>query len=354
MPMVAAVAMAVTVVWILGPGAKWWLVNIDGVDVEGKSALAGKDLAAALDAVRGRVLTVITGIAAVVAIYYTALNAASARQSAHAAIKGVKATEESQLRMHALTAQGQRYDRFTAAVEHLGNPTPAIRLGGVHALARLADDSPELRQTCIDILCAYLRLPYEPNPDHSLFVEQDPTQLAVARADYQAHREVRHTIIRIIASRLRDDAVVSWQGHDLDFTNVVFDGGNFQGATFSGQTFFTGATFYSGHIDFDYACFTDGVTDFSEAKFEAGDITFWKVHFKGANVRFWHAEFQGSTVLFTDAIFHSGVVDFTNASFKRGVVSFRDAHFGEATLKFEGASGKRPSGLPDDIASEWP
>jgi hypothetical protein len=52
-------------------------------------------------------------------------------------------------------------DRFTAAVARLGDPSPAVRLGGVHALAGLADDAPtaQLRQTCIDVLCAYLRLP---------------------------------------------------------------------------------------------------------------------------------------------------------------------------------------------------
>jgi hypothetical protein len=31
-------------------------------------------------------------------------------------------------------------------------------------MAGLADDWPENRQTCIDVLCAYLRLPYEPDP----------------------------------------------------------------------------------------------------------------------------------------------------------------------------------------------
>lgn len=38
--------------------------------------------------------------------------------------------------------------------------SPAVQLGGVHALAGLADDAPDdsLRQTCIDVLCAYLQL----------------------------------------------------------------------------------------------------------------------------------------------------------------------------------------------------
>ncbi|MGW7540014.1 hypothetical protein ACWGKQ_02675 [Streptomyces sp. NPDC054770] len=58
-------------------------------------------------------------------------------------------------------------ERFTTAVAQLGDASPAVRLGGVHALAGLADDAPTrgLRQTCIDVLCAYLRLPYTAEAD---------------------------------------------------------------------------------------------------------------------------------------------------------------------------------------------
>ncbi|WP_067812781.1 hypothetical protein [Actinomadura kijaniata] len=96
--------------------------------------LAGKDLAAALDTVRGRALAVGTGLLAAVAIYYTANNAASARRSAQAAQDGVAAarrsaemteaaqrrtfelTEQGQNRAHELTERGQRTDRFTCAM----------------------------------------------------------------------------------------------------------------------------------------------------------------------------------------------------------------------------------------------
>jgi hypothetical protein len=92
-----------------------------------------------------------TGLLAVLAIYYTASNAASARRTAQAAIDNVEAvrrsaelteaaqrrtfelTEEGQRRTHELTEQGQRADRFTAAVEQLGNDSPAVQLGAVHA-----------------------------------------------------------------------------------------------------------------------------------------------------------------------------------------------------------------------------
>src|SRR6202050_1057565 len=55
-------------------------------------------------------------------------------------------------------------ERFATAAEQLGSDKPAVRLAGVYAMAGLADDWEENRQTCVDVLCAYLRLPYEPNP----------------------------------------------------------------------------------------------------------------------------------------------------------------------------------------------
>ncbi|MFE0887312.1 hypothetical protein [Streptomyces rochei] len=65
-------------------------------------------------------------------------------------------------------------ERFSQAVDKLGSDSPAVRLGGVHALAGLADDAPDdnLRQTCIDVLCAYLRLPFPSDPGELRLVPQ--------------------------------------------------------------------------------------------------------------------------------------------------------------------------------------
>ena len=85
-------------------------------------------------------------------------------------------------------------ERFTAIAAQLGDGQPAVRLAGVHAMAGLADDWEENRQTCVDVLCAYLRLPYEPDPG------EDAT--AAERLAYWANREVRHTVIRVITAHL--------------------------------------------------------------------------------------------------------------------------------------------------------
>ena len=117
-------------------------------------------------------------------------------------------------------------ERFTTIAGQLGDDQAAVRLAGVHAMAGLADDWQENRQTCADVLCAYLRMPYERTPD-----EDAP---AAAQLAFQGNREVRHTVIRVITRHLRPEAAVSWQGLDFDFTGVVFDGGDFSGAQFSG------------------------------------------------------------------------------------------------------------------------
>lgn len=55
------------------------------------------------------------------------------------------------------TEDGQRQDRLKNAIEHLGHGSESVRLGGAYELFHLAEDTKELRQTVIDILCAHIR-----------------------------------------------------------------------------------------------------------------------------------------------------------------------------------------------------
>ena len=54
---------------------------------------------------------------------------------------------------------------YTKAADQLGSEKAPVRLAGLHALERLAQNTPEQRQTIGDVICAYLRMPYKPPND---------------------------------------------------------------------------------------------------------------------------------------------------------------------------------------------
>lgn len=61
--------------------------------------------------------------------------------------------------------QSRFIERFGAAAGQLGATDVAVRVAGVYAMASAADESDgPRRQQCIDVLCGYLRLPYDPGP----------------------------------------------------------------------------------------------------------------------------------------------------------------------------------------------
>ena len=53
--------------------------------------------------------------------------------------------------------QGLRQERLKNAIEHLGNRSGSVRLGGGYELFHLAEDIQDLRRTVLDILCAHIR-----------------------------------------------------------------------------------------------------------------------------------------------------------------------------------------------------
>ena len=221
-------------------------------------------------------------------------------------------------------------ERFTAIAGQLGDAQPAVRLAGVHAMAGLADDWEQNRQTCVDVLCAYLRLPYDPDPG------EDAAQ--AERTAYRANREVRHTIIRLIATHLRPGAAVSWQDLSFDFTGVVFDGGDFTNARFcSGILLFNGAEFSGGQVDFGAAKFSGGDVNFGAAKFSGGQVDFGAAKFSGGDVNFAFAKFSGGDVDFGAAKFSGGDVNFGAAKFSASNVYFIGTEFSGAEVDFGAA-----------------
>jgi uncharacterized protein YjbI with pentapeptide repeats len=224
-------------------------------------------------------------------------------------------------------------ERFASATEQLGHEKAAVRLSGIHALVRLTDDWEPQRQAGIDVLCAYLRMPYDP--------ESAP----------QGEKEVRQTIIRLIGNHLRPDARFSWSKADLDFTGATFDGGDFSGAEFSGllvsfhgaaftagEVSFAGATFNGGLVDFSGAAFSGELVDFSDTTFSGRWVQFFDAMFGGGKVDFNGAAFTAGDVGFVEATFSNVWVDFTGATFSGGSVYFTKSTFGGEEVTFIGAT----------------
>ncbi|WP_326641013.1 pentapeptide repeat-containing protein [Nonomuraea fuscirosea] len=140
---VAGLILLAGLIWLLGPGAGWVLEHVDDV-----TGLSGKERAEALDAIRGRGLALSTGVVALVAVFYTARNADTARR-----------TYEVGQRTLALGEQGLVTDRYTKAIEQLGSSELAVRLGGVYALERIARDSVRDHPTVLEVLTAFVREP---------------------------------------------------------------------------------------------------------------------------------------------------------------------------------------------------
>ncbi|WP_422773124.1 pentapeptide repeat-containing protein [Plantactinospora sp. WMMC1484] len=272
-------------------------------------------------------------------------------------------------------------ERFTKASEQLGSEKAAVRLAGVYAMAGLADDWREGRQTCIDVLCAYLRMPYIPTPDApDEAPAQADDQVPIVAVDpvraAREEREVRHTVIRLVGRHLRlsEDDATSWRGYDFDFTGAVFDGGNFSDAMFDGgqvsfaealfiggNVSFVGARFTGGWVSFDRAMFTGAEVDFVGALFSGGRVSFVRAVFSGGavsfdgaqvtggRVHFGKAVFSGGAVSFDGAEFSGGAVHFARAVFSGGAVSFNSSVFGGGLVSLQGAAFQTPPTFDD-----WP
>ena len=89
-----------------------------------------------------------------------ALQALASHKRAKAMEEAAKAQAEAtgeQAKANQNAEKGQRQERLKNAIEHLGHQSVSVRLGGAYELFHLAQDTEDLRQTVLDILCAHIR-----------------------------------------------------------------------------------------------------------------------------------------------------------------------------------------------------
>jgi hypothetical protein len=192
-------------------------------------------------------------------------------------------------------------ERFAGACSQIGHEMPTVRLAGIYAMASLADEWIEQRQVCIDVLCAYLRIPYEP-------ALESPWQ-------HDEESEVRLSLTAVISDRLRPGARVSWQGHEFNLVRAVLRSADFADIQVTGgRLFFSLARFPAGRISFDGMRVSGGEVWFGGAEFDGATVNFDNAEFSGGRVQFDGAAFNGGQVTFRGAMFTGGEVDLSHVS----------------------------------------
>ncbi|MGV9365004.1 pentapeptide repeat-containing protein, partial [Amycolatopsis sp. NPDC003731] len=255
---------------------------------------------------------------------------------------------------------------YTKAADQLGSEKAPVRMAGLYALERLAHNNPGQRQSIVNVICAYLRMPFNP-PNAQPTAEADEAQRTEHHSRVQ-EQEVRLAAQRILADHLEPgNRQTFWPDTDLDLTNAIlirfklkdcrvrtasfrdatFIGGVvFTGSTFTGDAWFAGTAFgdnawfvdtaFAGDARFDRAIFTSDAV-FARATF-SGDawfhsatftVTAWfGMHGDGAtfsgDARFSAATFNGNA-RFDDVTF-TGNARFDDATFT-GNACFEDASF---------------------------
>lgn len=256
---------------------------------------------------------------------------------------------------------------YGRAVEQLGHQKAAVRLGGLYSLERLAQEEPEHRQTVVDVVCAYLRMPFESSsvtsssplreedaraPDRIL---QGDRENVSAGNEGKGELQVRQAAQRLLARHLtmpsRDSRLGVhlespqnyWPGIridlfgallvDFDFSRCLLHEADFRRARFNGNAAFQGACF-------DVAVSFLGAEFEREAWFQESEFSthagFYKVTF-GHDAWFQGARFNG-TASFRETEFgrlagfgsakFGGNVTFERSIFK-GDAGFRDVQFDE-------------------------
>jgi len=254
---------------------------------------------------------------------------------------------------------------YTKAADQLGSDKAPVRLAGLHALERLAQNTPEQRQTIVDVICAYLRMPYIP-ADEQPPVEDAPaeahTRYENRRQEQQVRLAAQHILsrnLRVIDQRHRrwwqrtqPPAAPAWSGIRLDLTGALLLEFTMSESQL-GSVNFSRAQF-TGEANFRDAEFT-GDADFSRGRF-TGEVNFWGTRFTGAH--FLRSEFAGGAN-FAEAKF-TGIAHFGGVQFA-GPTYFAEAQFAAGWAYFGGAhftGGANFEGVQVDSDAEqnsvWP
>ena len=249
------------------------------------------------------------------------------------------------------TLNASRQERFLKAVELLDSAHSYTRLGAVHALVGLADEylaneslSAEEKHTegqrIVDVLCAYIRAPFElafrydelsqdkPNPhgsyreNHQDFYMHRAELLAEAKVRQQALQEIHRRLRHFPQGDRRNYVEGSWSGFEYDFSNSVFfypvdmkdswyqNSVDFSGCTYYASAEFSGSTYersayFCDSTYYDWVFFNNstycGEAQWSGSTYHDSARFNWSVYY--GEVSF-HDSVYGGSVFFDQSLYY--------------------------------------------------
>ena len=270
--------------------------------------------------------------------------------------------------------KAERRERYTKAVEQLGDEKAPIRMGGVYTLVGLVDewledesiekyeDRLKEGQVIINNLCAYIRSPFtlaashynelsNPTPKGIYKDKKEKFYADIATLDSEA--DVRLSIIKEIHDRLQgpgENTPGTWSDFEYDFSGSVFfypvdltksyykKPINFTGSIYQGEAYFSSST-YKSWADFT-GSFYQGGTDFRDSIYQGGADFTGSIYQGGADftgsIYQGGADFTGSTYQsradFTGSTYQSWAY-FSDSTYEKEVIF--SAPFARSTYKGE-------------------
>ena len=253
--------------------------------------------------------------------------------------------------------KAERRERYTKAVEQLGNVSAPVRMGGVYTLIGLADEwleeenlsEPEKvreGQVIVNNLCAYIRSPFilashydelsQASPTPEGFYKDNQQKFYTDKAEFTSEADIRLSIIQEIHDRLQSpdkNTPGTWSGFEYDFSGSTFfypidltnsyykKPVNFSGSTYQDEVRFDGSV-YKDEADFGSSIYK------SWATFDGSTYTGW-VGFNCSTYQSW-ADFSASTyqngATFMSSTYQSWA-DFSNSTCQSEV------YFSDSTYK---------------------
>ena len=253
----------------------------------------------------------------------------------------------------------ERRERYTKAVEQLGNASAPVRLGGVYTLVSLVDEW--LReenieyneriaegQVIINILCAYIRSPFALVSRYDELIQDAPTaeglyknreqEFYIDKAGLESEKKVRLSIIKEIRHRLqgsKENAPGAWSDFEYDFSgSTFFYPIDFTRSYYAKPVNFSGSAYWD-EADFSYSTYMDEVY-FSESSYQG------RAGFNGSIYQ-GEAVFRGST--------YRGSAGFARSTYRGGAYFTGSTYLSEAV--FRGSVYRCAAAFNDSVYHYW-